>query len=155
MVKSSCSPHPGPHHEAPHCFMYRCKETHTQIQFFFTIRIVLQLDFGDFPCKYMHIWASQVALVVKNPPANARDLRDLCSIPESGRFPWRRKRQLSPVFLPRESHGQGSLVGYSPWGLKQLDMTVTTHACMNTQPLPSNLGFLACSFESSISNSCA
>ena len=27
------------------------------------------------------------------------------------------------VFLPRESHGQRSLVGYSPWGCKELDAT--------------------------------
>ena len=27
------------------------------------------------------------------------------------------------VFLPGESHGQRSLVGYSPWGCKELDMT--------------------------------
>ena len=27
---------------------------------------------------------------------------------------WRRKWQLTPVFLPRESHGQRNLVGYSP-----------------------------------------
>ena len=31
--------------------------------------------------------ASQVALVVKNPPANARDVREAGSFPESGRFP--------------------------------------------------------------------
>ena len=29
----------------------------------------------------------------------------------------------TPVFLPEESHGQRSLVGYSPWGHKELDMT--------------------------------
>ena len=29
----------------------------------------------------------------------------------------------TPVFLPGESHGQRSLVGYSPWGHKELDMT--------------------------------
>ena len=28
-----------------------------------------------------------------------------------------------PVFLPGESHGERSLVGYSPWGCKELDMT--------------------------------
>ena len=32
-------------------------------------------------------WASQVALVIKNPPANAGDLRDVSSIPGSGRSP--------------------------------------------------------------------
>ena len=36
-------------------------------------------------------------------------------------MPWRRKRQPTAVFLPRESHGQTSLVGYSPWGHKELD----------------------------------
>ena len=34
---------------------------------------------------YTYIWASQVALVVKNPSANAGDIRDLGSIPELGR----------------------------------------------------------------------
>ena len=32
-------------------------------------------------------WASQVALVVKNPPANAGDIRDAGSIPGLGRSP--------------------------------------------------------------------
>ena len=31
--------------------------------------------------------------------------------------------QSSPVFLPEESHGQRSLVGYSSWGRKELDTT--------------------------------
>ena len=35
----------------------------------------------------MYIWASQVALVVKNPPANAEDIRDWGSIPGPGRSP--------------------------------------------------------------------
>ena len=36
---------------------------------------------------------------------------------------WRRKWQPTPVFLPGISHGQRSLVGYSPCGRKELDMT--------------------------------
>ena len=36
---------------------------------------------------------------------------------------WRRKWQSTPVFLPGKSHGQGSLTGYSPWGLKESDTT--------------------------------
>ena len=36
---------------------------------------------------------------------------------------WRREWQPTPVFLPGKSHGQKSLVGYSPQGHKQLDMT--------------------------------
>ena len=34
-------------------------------------------------------------------------------------YHWRRKWQPTPVFLPRKSHGQRSLAGYSPWGRKQ------------------------------------
>ena len=39
------------------------------------------------------------------------------------KIPWRRKWLPTPVFLPGESHGQRSLVGYSPWGHKESDMT--------------------------------
>ena len=46
--------------------------------------------------------------------------------------PWRRKWQPTPVFLPGESHGQRSLVCYSPWGLKESDMTEHTHTKQNT-----------------------
>ena len=43
--------------------------------------------------------------------------------PWVGKMPWRRKWQPMPVFLPGESHGQRSLVGYSPWAREELDMT--------------------------------
>ena len=49
--------------------------------------------------------------MVKNTPANDRDIRDTGSIPGLGRFPWRRARQPTPVFLLGESHGQRSLAG--------------------------------------------
>ena len=39
------------------------------------------------------------------------------------KIPWRRKWPPAPVFLPGESHGQRRLMGYSPWGRKQSDMT--------------------------------
>ena len=39
------------------------------------------------------------------------------------KIPWKRKWQPTPVFLPRKSHGQRSLAGYSPFGRKELDMT--------------------------------
>ena len=43
-----------------------------------------------------------------------------------GKILWRRKWQSTPVLLPGESHGQMSLVGYSPWGRKELDTTEVT-----------------------------
>ena len=36
---------------------------------------------------------------------------------------WRRKWQSTPVFLPGESQGWGSLVGCSPWGREESDAT--------------------------------
>ena len=38
-------------------------------------------------------------------------------------MPWRRAWQPTPVFLPREFHGQRSLAGYSPLGPKESDTT--------------------------------
>ena len=66
--------------------------------------------------------------MVKNPDANAGDIRDSSSIPGLGRFPWRRKWQPIPLFLPGKSYGQRNMVGYSPNGRKESDMTeVTEH----------------------------
>ena len=39
------------------------------------------------------------------------------------KIPWRRAWQPTLVFLPGESHGQRSPVGYGPWGHNELDMT--------------------------------
>ena len=39
---------------------------------------------------------------------------------------WRKKWQPTPVFLPGESQGQGSLVGCCLWGHTELDMTEST-----------------------------
>ena len=63
-----------------------------------------------------------MALVVKNPPANAGDMRHKFD-PWVRKIPWRRAWQPTPVFLPGESHGQKSQVGYSSWGHKELGMT--------------------------------
>ena len=43
------------------------------------------------------------------------------------KIPWRRKWQPTPVFLPGESRGRRSLVGYGPWGHKETDMTEWLH----------------------------
>ena len=77
-------------------------------------------------------WAPHVVLVVKNPLANAEHIRDTGFIAVSGRFPWRRPWQLTLVFLPGKLHGHRSLVGYNPYGFKELDMTeVIQHVCIH------------------------
>ena len=59
--------------------------------------------------------------MAKNLPANAGDTG---LTPGSGRpLGEVNGNPLTPVFLPGEFHGQRSLVGYSLWGCKELDMT--------------------------------
>ena len=71
---------------------------------------------------YTLLGASQVTLVVKNLPAYAGDLRDMGSIPGSGR-PWKKAQQPTLVFLLGEAHGERRLMGYGPEGCKESDMT--------------------------------
>ena len=63
---------------------------------------------------------------VKNLPACRRWGFD----PQVRKIPWRKAWQPSPVFLSGKSHGQMSLVSYSPQSCKELDMTeATQQAC--------------------------
>ena len=69
-------------------------------------------------------------------PGGARGKESICQCrrhrhrfdPWVGKTPWRRVWPPTPGFLPGESHGQRSLVGYGPRGHRELDMTeVTKH----------------------------
>ena len=60
------------------------------------------------------IRASQVVLVVKNPLANAGDVRDAGSIAGSGRSPGEEDGNTLQYSCLEKPHGQKSLVGYSP-----------------------------------------
>ena len=62
----------------------------------------------------------------KGPACQCRRSKRYEFDPWVGKVPWRRAWQPTPVFLPGESHGQRSLVGYSPWGRKELDTSETT-----------------------------
>ena len=57
--------------------------------------------------------------MVKNLPARLESKVQF----QIGKIPWRREWLPTPVFLPREYHGQRSLGGYRPWGHKESDMT--------------------------------
>ena len=43
------------------------------------------------------------------------------------KIPWKRKWQSTPALLPGKSHGQRTLIGYSPWGHKESDTTERLH----------------------------
>ena len=61
--------------------------------------------------------------MVKNPSANAGDARDAGSIPGSGRFPGGGHGNPLQYSCLENPHEPRSLVGYSPWGHKESDMT--------------------------------
>ena len=64
------------------------------------------------------LWASQVALVSNNMPANAGSCKRPRFDPWVGKIPWRRIWQPTPILLPGESHRQRSLAGYRSCGVK-------------------------------------
>ena len=69
---------------------------------------------------WLYMGASLVAQVVKNLLQCGRPGFN----PWVRKIPWRSKWQPTPIFLPGDSHGQRSLVGYSPCRLKEeLDTT--------------------------------
>ena len=68
--------------------------------------------------------AMQEAICSAGDPLQCRRLR---FEPWVGKIPWRRAWQLTPVFLLGKFHGEKNLVGYSPWGRKELDTTEYTH----------------------------
>jgi len=56
---------------------------------------------------------------------------------------WWRAWQPTPIFLPGESRGQGSLTGYNPLGCKELDTTeVTYYTSLHVVAVFSLLGIL-------------
>ena len=71
-------------------------------------------------------WASQVALVVKNLPANAGDVRDASSVPGLGKSPGGGPGNPLQYSCLENLHGQRNLAGYSPWCCKESDMTEAT-----------------------------
>ena len=71
----------------------------------------------------------------KESACNARDAGDTGSIPGLGRSPLRGHGNPLPVFLPGESHGQRSLVGYSSRGHKESDMTEATEPAHSSSML--------------------
>ena len=72
----------------------------------------------------MNTWGFPGGSEVKVSASNAEDLSSIPGFnPWVGKIPWRRKWQPTPVFLPGESHGRRSLVGYSPRGRIESDMT--------------------------------
>ena len=84
------------------------------------------LLFAYFIGSSMFLGASQVALVVKNLPDSAGDIRDSGSIPGLGRSPGGGHGNPLLYSCLENPHGQRSLAGYSPWSHKESDATELT-----------------------------
>jgi len=72
------------------------------------------------------LWGFSGGASGKEPACQCRRIKRYWFNPYVGKIPWRRKWQPTPVFFPGKSHGQRSLMGYSPWDLKESDMTKVT-----------------------------
>ena len=81
-------------------------------------------------CETIHLsWASQVAPGVKNLPAKEGDANDWGLTPGSGRSPGGGNGNPLWDSCLGNPMDRGSLVGYSPWGRRESDMTeATEHA---------------------------
>ena len=79
-------------------------------------------------------WCSQSLgfSVVSDGKESVCSARELGSVTGSGQSPWRKQWQPTPVFLPGESHGQRSLVDYSPWGRKRVGHDWATNTLTST-----------------------
>ena len=69
-------------------------------------------------------WATELNwLCYMGFPGGSDGKESACDAGDIDLIPWRKEWLPTPVFLPGESHGQRSLVGYSPWGCKESDVT--------------------------------
>ena len=90
------------------------RQSVSQLVIHHSLVMVDKISFG-IPQTRVQIWlTTQVAPVVKNPPAKAGRLKRGGFDPCVGKIPCRRAWQPIAVSLPGESHGQRNLVGYRP-----------------------------------------
>ena len=93
---------------------------------------VVRLDISQRPRKWLEVWGLEPGGLISF-PGGSEEKASACnaggpgSDPWVGKITWRRLWQPTPVFLPRESHGQRSLAGYSPRGRKESDTMERLH----------------------------
>ena len=89
----------------------------------------------DLPPVSFLYWGFPGGSLIENTPDNVGNTGEASMISGSGRSPGGGTWQPTSVFLPGKSHGQRSLVGYSPLGCKEWD--TAEHAWICTQNSPS------------------
>ena len=108
--------------------------THPEIMFDSCLGILSPIKLTHKNNITTHCYGGNVELLL-NFPGGARDKELACQCrrckrhgfnPWIRKIPWSSKWRPTPVFLPRESHGQRSLAGYGPWGHQELAVTEVT-----------------------------
>ena len=94
-------------HSLLSCVLHKFKLECSGVFFFFSI------------LSNVSSWVFLSGSLVKNLSVNTGDMGQ--SLGQE--VPWRRKWQLTPIFLPDKPHGQRSLADYSPGGHKESDTT--------------------------------
>ena len=100
----------------PHCWReYKLEQPLWKI----VCRFLRKLKNSCYMLQHSHSWA--YICTMQESACQCGRRKRLGFDPWVWKFPWSRKSQPAPVFLPGKFHGQRSLAGYSPWGHKQSD----------------------------------
>ena len=113
--------------QAEWCGKWKCIQAHV---FIYPASLCLLVGaFKPFTLKVVDMYDPTIHITMASLVAQWYRICLQCRRPRFGwgRSPWRREWQPTAVFLPGESHGQGNLVGYSPWGHKESDTTEATN----------------------------
>ena len=107
------------------CWFIHCK-IKPNLYFFFKMTSARHISRADGWLKSLRQPGNfQLSVDIQGFPGSSDGKQPACNVGDPGLDPWvenirwRREWQLTPVFLPGESHGQRSPVGYSLWGHKE------------------------------------
>ena len=102
---------------------------------FFFVFTEIHLIYNVYICVYIHIYTDTYIWVLrwhnsKRFICQCRRRKSCGFDPWVRKIPWSRKWKPGPVFLPGQFHRQRSLVGYSPWGHTESDVTEHMNMCI-------------------------
>ena len=118
---------PGdPHLVRTLCFLMCTVEVSSEPISPFLLHLIQSLHRSPSNCFKMWIKLLPECTSGKEPACQCRRCKRYVFNTWIRKIPWSRTWQPTPVLLARESYGQRSLVGYSPWGRKGSDTTEVT-----------------------------
>ena len=89
------------------------------------------VGYSPWGCRVRHDWVTSLHCNIKASLMAQMGKESACNAWDLGSIPGWREWLSTPVFLPGESHGQRSLVGYSPWGHTESEWLTQTDCNIN------------------------